>query len=87
MADRSGQRVGAAYAGPFGAIVHNNANQAKPEDDGLIIRQATVAALDSALMQLAAVWGGEQLTAHYRQEAEANMKKAQDDAKKGKKRK
>ncbi len=74
-ADRSGQRVGAAYAGPFGAIVHNNANQAKPEDDGAVIRQATLAALDSALMQLSAVWGGEQLTAQYREQAEQAMKK------------
>lgn len=59
--DRTGQRVGAAFAGPFGHVVNNDANQAKGEDDGLVIRSATVAALDNALYQLAAVWAGEQL--------------------------
>ncbi len=77
MPDRSGERVGAAFAGPFAPIVHNDANQPKPQDDGLVIRQATVTALDSAFYQLAAVWSGEQLTAKYRADAEAMMKKSQ----------
>lgn len=59
--DRTGQRVGAAFAGPFGHVVNNDANQAKGEEDGLVLRSATVAALDNALFQLAAVWSGEQM--------------------------
>jgi len=80
--DRTGQRTGAAFAGPFAIAVHNDANQPKPQDDGQVIRQATVAALDSALYQLAAVWGGEQMMAKARADAEAMMKKAQAPAKK-----
>jgi hypothetical protein len=76
MADRTAQRTGAAYAGPFGIAMRHDANQPKPEDDGQVIRQATVAALDSALMQLAAVWSGEQMVAKARQDAEAAMKRA-----------
>ncbi len=74
--DRKGQRIGAAYAGPFGAIVHNDANQPKPADGGAVLQYATVAALDSALMQLSAIWAGEQLAARYRLEAEEAMRKA-----------
>lgn len=59
--DRTGQRVGAAWAGPFGHAVREDANQAKGEEDGLVLRSATVAALDNALFQLAAVWAGEQM--------------------------
>jgi hypothetical protein len=79
--DRTGQRVGAAFAGPFGGLVHSNANEAKGEEDGLILRAGTVAALDSAFLQLASVWAGEQLMAKARADSEAMMKKAQDDAK------
>ncbi len=85
MPDRTGERVGAAFAGPFAPIVHNDANQPKPLDDGLVIRHATVAALDNAFYQLAAVWSGEQLMAKYKADAEAATKKAQDEAKPKKK--
>lgn len=76
MADRTGQRTGAAFAGPFAMAVHADANQPKPKDDGPVIRQATVAALDAALLQLSAVWAGEQAMAKARADAEALMKKA-----------
>ncbi len=79
--DRSGQRVEAAFAGPFGRIVNNGANEAKGEDDGLVLRAATVAALDAAFVQLSAVWVGEQMVARSRAESDAMIKKAQDDAK------
>lgn len=59
--DRTSQRAGAAWAGPFGHAVNDDANQAKGEEDGPVIRSATVAALDNALYQLAAVWAGEQM--------------------------
>lgn len=77
--DRSGQRAGAAWAGPFGGIVHANANQAKADEDGVTLRTATVAAIDSAMMQLGMVWAGEQLGAKMRADAEVMMRKAQDD--------
>lgn len=79
--DRRAQRTGAAYAGPFGGFVHENANQAKGEEDGVTLRVATVAAIDSALLQLAAVWQGEQLGAQMRAEGQAAAKKAQEDCK------
>ncbi|MHB8872863.1 MAG: hypothetical protein ACYC8T_04185 [Myxococcaceae bacterium] len=74
--NRTGERIGAAYAGPFAPIVQNNANQPKPEDDAPVLRTATVAALDSALLQLAAVWAGEQLAEKYRQDALPRSKAA-----------
>lgn len=83
--DRTGERTGAAFAGPWAAAVHNDANQPKAQDDGNTLRQATVAALDNAFYQLAAVWSGEQMVAKARADAEAMMQKAQQDAKKKKK--
>ena len=77
--DRRAQRAGAAWAGPFGGIVRANANEAKGEEDGLILRSATVAAFDAALMQLGAVWQSEQTVAQMRAESAAAVKKAQDD--------
>ena len=77
MGDRTAQRQGAAFAGPFGGMVHNEASQAKAEDDGVVIRQATVQALDTALNQLSAYWNGEQMQAKARADAEAMIKAAQ----------
>lgn len=77
LADRTRQRLGAAYAGPFAPVVNVDVGKAKPEEDGAVIRQATVAALDSALMQLAQAWAGEQAVARARADAEAMMKKSQ----------
>lgn len=69
-------RTGAAFAGPFGGFVHQNANEAKGDGDGLILRAATVAAFDSAWLQLAAVWAGEQMVKKAQDEAKAMMKKS-----------
>jgi len=77
MADRSKARLGAAWAGPFAPAVNLEVGKAKPEEDGAVIRQATVAALDSALLQLAQAWAGEQLVAQARADAEALLKKNQ----------
>ncbi|MBL8954616.1 MAG: hypothetical protein JNK82_27815 [Myxococcaceae bacterium] len=68
-ADRTEERTGAAWAGPFGAGVRAEADQPKPEKDGVVIRHATVAALDQALYQLAAVWAGEQQAAELMKKA------------------
>jgi hypothetical protein len=72
-ADRTAERQGAAWAGPFSGAAMAEAGKPRPKDDGVVIRHATVAALDQALYQLAAVWAGEQLSAEM-------MKKAQDAA-------
>ncbi len=68
-ADRTAERQGAAWAGPWGGAVRAEANQPKPQQDGVVIRHATVAALDQALYQLAAVWAGEQQAAELMKKA------------------
>lgn len=72
-----GQRVGAGYAAAFGVRVKNGLTEANPATDGEAIKSATLQAFDSALLQLAAVWGGEQMMAKAREDAEAMMRKAQ----------
>lgn len=74
----NGQRVGAAYASAFGAKPKNGLTEANPTTDGETIRAATLQAFDSALLQLSAVWAGEQMMAKAREDAEAAMKKAQE---------
>lgn len=69
------QQTGGAYAAAFGVKVDNGATEADPAQDAAVIRAATLQALDSALMQLAAVWSGEQLMQKAREDAEAMMKK------------
>lgn len=71
-----GQRVGAGYASAFGVRVKNGLTEANPATDTEAIRSATLQALDSALMQLSAVWGGEQMMQKAREDAEAMMRKA-----------
>lgn len=66
--DRSGQRVAAAFAGPFGAVVHHDANQPRAEEDAKVIASATLRALDSALQQLSAYWSNEQQAEALRQQ-------------------
>ncbi len=75
-----GQRVGAGYAAAFGVRVKNGLTEANPASDGEAIKSATLQAFDSALMQLSAVWGGEQMMAKAREDAEAMMRKAQQPA-------
>ncbi len=74
----NGQRVGAAYASAFGARPKNGLTEANPATDGETIRAATLQAFDSALLQLSAVWAGEQMMAKAREDAEAAMKRAQE---------
>jgi hypothetical protein len=69
------QRTGAAYAQMFGGRPKNGLTEANPAADAEVIRNATLQALDSALMQLGMVWGGEQLMQKAREDAEAMMKK------------
>lgn len=77
-ADRTAERQGAAWApGVFGMAARAEASQPKPQEDGSVIRNATVAALDQAMMQLASIWSSEQLAAQYRREAEESIRKAQ----------
>jgi hypothetical protein len=71
------QRTGAAYAQAFGARPKNGLTEANPVADAEVIRNATLQALDSALMQLSMVWGGEQMMQKAREDAEAMMKKNQ----------
>jgi hypothetical protein len=84
-ANRTGQRQGAAWAGPFGGAVMNKANKPNAQTDGTVLQQATIAAFDSALMQLSAVWNGEQMMAKARADADAMMKKALEQQKPAKK--
>lgn len=72
------QRMGAAYANAFGARPKNGLTEANPTTDAETIRAATLQAFDSALLQLSAVWGGEQMMEKARQDAEAAMKRAQE---------
>lgn len=74
----NGQRMGAAYANAFGARPKNGLTEANPATDGETIRAATLQALDSSLLQLSAVWSGEQMMARAREDAEAAMKRAQE---------
>lgn len=69
------QRTGAAYAQMFGGRPKNGLTEADPVADADVIRNATLQALDSALLQLSMVWGGEQLMQKAREDAEAMMKK------------
>lgn len=84
------QRTGAAYANMFGARPKNGLTEANPVADAEVIRNATLQALDSALLQTAAIWSGEQYAQKLREDAEKQIKAAQDAAaaaqkKKGKK--
>ncbi len=85
--DRTAARAGAAWAGPFGGMVHEEANRSKADEDGVTLRTATVAAIDSAMNQLGAVWAGEQLGARMRAEAAESVRKAQEDYKAAQKKK
>lgn len=71
------QRTGAAYANMFGGKPKNGLTEANPVADADVIRNATLQALDSALLQMAAVWAGEQMMAKAKEDAEAMMKKNQ----------
>lgn len=71
------QRTGAAYANMFGGKPKNGLTEADPVKDADVIRNATLQALDSALLQMSAVWGGEQMMAKAKEDAEAMMKKNQ----------
>lgn len=72
------QRVGAAYASAFGARPKNGLTEANATTDAETIRTATLQAFDSSLLQLSAVWSGEQMMAKAREDAEAAMKRAQE---------
>lgn len=74
----NGQRMGAAYANAFGARPKNGLTEANPATDGETIRVATLQAFDTALLQLSAVWAGEQMMAKAQEDAAAAMKRAQE---------
>ncbi len=78
------QHTGAAYARMFGGKPKTGLTEANPAADGAVLRAAALQALDQAMYQLAAVWGGEQATQKARAEMEALMKKNQAAAKKKK---
>ena len=71
------QRTGAAYANMFGGKPKNGLTEADPTADAEVIRNATLQALDSALMQLSMTWGAEQMMQKAREDAEAAVKAAQ----------
>ncbi|MFT3706987.1 MAG: hypothetical protein QM817_04890 [Archangium sp.] len=71
------QRTGAAYANMFGGKPKNGLTEANPAADADVIRNATLQAFDSALLQLGMVWGGEQMMQKAKEDAEAAMKKSQ----------
>jgi hypothetical protein len=76
------QRTGAAYANLFGARPKNGLTEADPVADADVIRNATLQALDSALLQLSMTWGGEQLMRKAQEDAAAMMKSQQGGVKK-----
>lgn len=77
-ADRTEARRGAAWApGVFGAVARNELRQPSPEEDGPVVRNATVAALDQAMHNLATIWSAEQSAAQARREADEMIRKAQ----------
>lgn len=62
--DNSRARRNASFApGVFGMAAQRKVSRPNAERDAAAIEQATLRALDSALLQLAAVWAGEQATA------------------------
>jgi len=68
--DRSSDRMAAAFAPGFlGAAAAHDANTPKARKDAAAIEVATLRALDSAMLQLAAYWAGEQLADEYREKA------------------
>ena len=74
------QRTGAAYANMFGARPKNGLTEANPVADAEVIRNATLQALDSALLQTAGIWAGEQYAQKMREDAERQIKAAQEAA-------
>lgn len=74
------QRAGAAYAQAFGAKPKNGLTEADPVADANVIRNATLQALDAAMLQAAMAWSGEQQMAKAKADAEALMKQAQQPA-------
>jgi hypothetical protein len=75
--DNSRARRNAAFApGLFGVAAQRKVSRPDAERDTAAIEQATLRALDSALLQLAAVWAGEQATAEALEKANrANTRK------------
>lgn len=58
-------------------MVRNELRQPQPQEDGPVIRKVTVAALDQAMNQRAAIWSAEPQSAQARREAEQMMRRAQ----------
>jgi TolB-like protein len=62
MPDRTTERTRAAFVpGIFGAVASQKASQANASKDAATVEIAVVQALDSACLQLAAYWAGEQM--------------------------
>lgn len=62
MPDRTNERQAAAFApGVLGLAMSHKANKARPSEDSGSIETAVLQALDSACLQLAAPWAGEQM--------------------------
>lgn len=65
--DRHSQRMGAAFApGLLGAAAAHDANRPKASKDQVAIMQATLQAMERAIMPLASYWAGEQMAADAR---------------------
>lgn len=85
-ADHTADRTRATWApGPWGRAAAHQANSPHPVEDAPVIQQATIRALDSALLQLAAYWAGEQQAEAMQKQAMEQMKAAQKAAAKGNK--
>lgn len=83
MPDRTNDRIAASFApGLLGLAAAQDANSPKARKDAAAIEVATLRALDSAMLQLAAYWSGEQLQEEYRQKALQDMKSSQTKGKK-----
>ena len=68
--DRSGaQRSASILPGPFGLVARHKASAPSAKKDAAIIEIASLRALDQALLQLAAVWAGEQAVEDARKKA------------------
>ncbi|MEW5849895.1 MAG: hypothetical protein AB2A00_13960 [Myxococcota bacterium] len=81
--DRTNDRMAAAFVpGPFGMAAAHDASRPKAKQDAVVIEQAVLRGLDSAMMQLAAYWSGEQMQEKYMKQAAEQMNQSKGKSKK-----